>query len=108
MDSQTDELMPPPNRQKASSFSYVKYLETFLTFFLHFEFGDSYFVRDLFQLGVSQEIHNNQQVLVRQNSITTIPTLFPGLPPQGSFLAKAAAEVITFNNTDYFLFYAYY
>jgi len=79
MDSQTDDLPTYSHyrethqtRQRASSFS------------------------DLFQLGVSQEIQNNnnsqQQVLVRQNSITTIPTLFPGLPSTGSFLAKAAAE----------------
>jgi len=76
MDSQADELITfshpreTQNRPKASSFS------------------------DLFSLGVSQEIHNNQQVLVRQNSSTTIPTLFPGLPSVGSFLAKAAAEYV--------------
>jgi hypothetical protein len=76
MDSQADELITfshprdTQNRPKASSFS------------------------DLFSLGVSQEIHNSQHLLVRQNSTTTIPTLFPGLPSVGSFLAKAASEYV--------------
>lgn len=97
MDSQTDDLIPFPhsreniNRQRGS-FSYVTSQKLKILILLVFDIC----FRDLFQLGISQEIHNNSQhhhVLVRQNSITTIPTLFPGLPSQGSFLAKAAAEV---------------